>query len=120
LRQVGSRTDDVFRAFGRRKSSTGNGDCWGGGGVSNGCRGRGVWLFFRCSGVEGRDDGAEEGARVGEDVSETSDEGSAAGSNSRSGIGGETIGRLVIRRIINRKTALQYWPDLMCNELGMQ
>lgn len=42
----------------------------GGGGVSSGWTGRGMWLFLRCSGVESTDEGGDEGASVGEDVSD--------------------------------------------------
>ncbi len=64
-----------------------------------------MWLFFRCSGVDGIDDGGEEAAKVGEDVTEP--DGTFSGSNSRSGMGEETRGRRVIRNKARRRSALK-------------
>jgi hypothetical protein len=61
-------------------------------------------LFLRCSGVAGGDEEGEEGVRVGVDALDGS--GSEAGSKSRSGIGGESKGRLVIRNKRRRRIAL--------------
>lgn len=71
-----------------------------------GCGGSGTWLFLRCSGVAGREDGGEEGARVGEEAA-SDGAGKAEGSNSRSGTKGETRGLRVILRRTNRKAALE-------------
>ncbi len=61
-------------------------------------------MFFKCSGVDGIDEGGEEGARVGEELSEPG--GKTAGSKSRSGTGVLRTGRRVIRRIKRRRMAL--------------
>lgn len=61
-------------------------------------------MFLRCSGVSGGDEGGDEGARVGEDVLDGG--GKLAGSMSRSGIGGDKIGRRVMRRRAKRSIAL--------------
>lgn len=103
-REVGALTDAVVKAFGRRKSSTGLADWVGGGGVKRGWGGSATWLFLRCSGVDGIDEGGEDAARVGEDVSEPT--GMFSGSNSRSGMGGEINGRRVIRNKTRRSNAL--------------
>ena len=65
-----------------------------------------MWLFLRWSGVEGKEDGGDEGAKVGEEVSEPA--GRFSGSNSRSGIGGDTNGRRVIRSRTIRRSALTH------------
>ena len=78
----------------------------GGGGVRRGCNGKGSWLFLRCSGVDGREEGGEDGARVG-DAAASASRGTAEGSNSRSGIGGLSTGLLVIRNKTSRRIALQ-------------
>lgn len=106
--EVGAFTDAVVSALGRRNSSTGIGDCVGGGGVSSGCTGRGMWLFLRCSGVESTDEGGDEGASVGEDVSDP--DGMFSGSNSRSGSEGSSRGRRVIRSSTSRSSALENGP----------
>ena len=102
--EVGALTEAVVKALGRRKSSTGVGDCVGGGGVRRGWGGRAMWLFLRWSGVDGTEEGGEDAARVGEDVSEPA--GMFSGSNSRSGMGGEIRGRRVIRNKARRSNAL--------------
>lgn len=104
-REVGAFTEAVVKAFGRRNSSTGIGECVGGGGVSSGWMGRGIWLFLRCSGVDSTESGGEEGASVGEDVSDPP--GIFSGSNSRSGIGDDSRGRRVIRSNKSRNSALE-------------
>lgn len=76
----------------------------GGGEVRSGCGRRGTWLFRKWSGVLGEELEGDEGARVGEDVVDEGDR--AVGSISRSGIGGETSGRRVMRRSTNRNIAL--------------
>lgn len=63
-------------------------------------------MFLRCSGVDGREEGGEEGARVGEDAA-SEGAGKEAGSNSRSGMGGEIKGLLVILSKSKRRTALR-------------
>ena len=63
-------------------------------------------MFFRCSGVDGIEEGGDEGAKVGEDVSDCDDGGNIDGSKSRSGIGGDRSGRLVILTIRRRNIAL--------------
>lgn len=63
-----------------------------------------MWLFFRCSGVDGAEGGGDEAAKVGEEVSEP--DGMFSGSNSRSGMGGATKGRRVIRSSARRRRAL--------------
>ena len=86
---------------------TGSGSSRGGGGTRSGCGGKGTWLFRKCSGVDGSELGGEDGASVGEvATSELSDEGSWAGSKSRSGMGGESSGRRVMRRMSKRRVAL--------------
>ena len=73
--------------------------------MRRGCGGSATWLFLRCSGVDGRDDGGEVAANVGEvDASESA--GRFSGSNSRSGIGGESSGRRVMRSKARRSTVL--------------
>ena len=104
-RDVGALTDEVVKAFGRRYSSTGIGDWVGGGGVRRGWGGSATWLFLRWSGVDGRDDGGELAANVGDEVSEPA--GMLSGSNSRSGMGGESNGRRVIRSKASRSNALR-------------
>ena len=67
-RANGAFTDEVERAFGSRKSSTGEITVAGGGSGARwwwGCSG--MWLFFRWSGVWGGDVEGEEGARVGDE-----------------------------------------------------
>lgn len=51
------------------------------------------------------DDGGEDGAKVGEEVSDAG--GRSDGSKSRSGIGGESNGRRVIRNRSIRSSALK-------------
>ncbi len=63
-----------------------------------------MWLFFRCSGVGGTEVGGEVAASVGDEVSEPA--GMFSGSNSRSGMGGDTKGRRVIRKRARRSSAL--------------
>lgn len=104
-RANGAFTDEVERALGSRKSSTGETAVAGGGGGTRRWWGwSGTWLFFRWSGVCGGDKEGEEGARVGDEELEGG--GRDAISKSLSGTGGPTKGRLVIRRRAKRKIAL--------------
>jgi hypothetical protein len=82
---VGTLTEEGNNAFERRYSSIGAWFVGGGGCVMSGWIGSGMWLFLRCSGVEGIDEGREDGARVGDELSELG--GRVAGSKSRSGTG---------------------------------
>jgi len=104
-RAVGAFTDEVERAFGSKKSSTGEITVAGGGGGTRrwwGCSG--IWLFLRWSGVCGGDREGEEGARVGDEELEGG--GRDAMSKSLSGTVGPTKGRLVMRKSAKRKIAL--------------
>lgn len=107
-RANGAFTDEVERAFGSKKSSTGEAAVvGGGGGTRRWWGGSGTWLFFRWSGVWDGDEEGEEGARVG--VEELEGGGRDPISKSLSGTGGSTKGRLVIRSRAKRKIALVTW-----------
>lgn len=101
---MGFFTDDVVRAFDRRKSSITVVLLVGGGAVRRGWGGNGSWLFRKCSGVPGGDEPNEDGTRVGDERVEGG--GKLSGSMSRSGIGGDINGRRVIRKRVNLSTTL--------------
>lgn len=104
-REVGTLTEEGDNAFDKRNSSMGAWLVGGGGCAMSGWTGSCTWLFFRCSGVDGIEEGGEDGARVGEVSAEPG--GSVAGSKSRSGTGVLSTGRRVMRSISSRRTALR-------------
>jgi hypothetical protein len=108
-RDVDGLTEDVVRAFGRRKSSTDESERAGDGSARSGWGGRGMWLFLIWSGVAGGEEEGEDGARVGDDVLDEG--GNETGSKSRSGIGGLRSGLRVIRSRTNRRKVLRNCHD---------
>lgn len=64
-----------------------------------------IRLFLRCSGVAGGELPSEDATSVGDEDADGMD--MFDGSKSRSGIGGVSNGRLVILRIIKRRTTLE-------------
>ena len=100
MRDVDGFTEEVVSDFDSRKSSTLASDR---GELRSGCMGRGTWLFLRCSGVAGGEEVGEDGASVGDDVLDCG--GNGIGSKSRSGMGGESKGRLVtLSKTVRRST----------------
>ena len=68
--------------------------------------------------MDGIELGREVGARVGEEVSDSEDGGNRDGSKSRSGIGGESSGRRVMRNNSRRSTALKKRMLVMTRSRG--